>query len=169
MDHVIKFVIVGGTSFILNSILLIAGVRYLKMVPSIAGALGAEICIVFNFVANNFFTFSDRPLTSWSVIPEKFLTFNLFSFGGLLIQYASLKIGEHIFGLERVKRPLLEVMNMETWPIVGGLIGLFLRFSPLRRLLSEKLTVYYFFFMLGVGVAMVFNFVIYSTIIWKTQ
>lgn len=166
LDHFFKFLLVGGTSFIINSIALIVGVRA-GLLPSISGALGAEISIIFNFIANNFFTFSDRPITSWSQVPEKFITFNILSCGSLLIQFTFLKVGELIFGVKTFKQPVLQVVHFDKWPVMGPIVELFLKIKPLRIFLEKKLTLYFVFFMMGVGVGLIVNFTIYSLVIWK--
>ena len=97
MDHFLKFLVVGTWGFIVNTVVLIFGVR-LGLTPSIAGPLGAEFAIISNFLLNNFWTFSDQKITSWSVLPGKFITFNILSLGSTLIQFIFLKVGEMIFG-----------------------------------------------------------------------
>jgi len=148
-----KFLVVGTLGFLINTVVLVFGVR-IGMMPSLSGPLGAELAIISNFILNNFWTFSDKTITSWNVIPGKFIQFNVLSFGSVIIQFAFLKTGERIFGLERFKEPLLEMV-----PALGNL--------PLIQKLTQKLSVYMIFYMMGVGVGLVVNYIIYSQIIWK--
>lgn len=144
MAHFLKFAVVGGIGFLINSLGLILGVR-VGLKPSLAGPLGAEAAIVSNFILNNFWTFSDKSLSPAS-IPGKFIQFNILSMGAVLIQFVFLKTGEMIFGLENYKKPIP-----------------FLKQIPL----SNKLTAYYFVFLAATGVGLVVNYTIYSLIIWK--
>lgn len=158
MQNFLKFLVVGGLGFTINTVVLIFGVK-IGFNPSLAGPAGAELAIISNFLLNNFWTFSDRSITSWSVLPGKFLQFNLLSLGSVAIQFAFLKIGEKIIGLKSFKEPVLEL------PIFKRIsfLKLFTKFKPL----TDKFSAYLIFYMMGVGVGLVVNFVIYSTIIWK--
>lgn len=149
MQNFLKFLVVGGLGFIINTVVLISGVK-LGFKPSLSGPVGAELAIISNFLLNNFWTFSDRTITSWNVLPGKFLQFNFLSLGSVAIQFAFLKIGEKILGLENFKKPVLELLG----------------FSFLKPL-TDKFSAYMIFYMMGVGVGLVVNFIIYSTVIWK--
>ncbi len=153
MAHFLKFAVVGGIGFLINSLGLILGVR-VGLKPSLAGPLGAEAAIVSNFILNNFWTFSDKSLSPAS-IPGKFIQFNILSMGAVLIQFVFLKTGEMIFGLENYKKPILNQLFFPKLP--------FLKQIPL----SNKLTAYYFVFLAATGVGLVLNYTIYSLIIWK--
>lgn len=154
MEHFLKFLVVGSIGFIINTTVLIFGVRS-GFRPSIAGPLGAEIAIISNFLLNNFWTFSDKTITSWDVLPSKFLTFNILSLSSVIIQFIFLKTGEKIFGLSEFKKPLSEVIHLQKL-VPGVLVKL-----------NKKLTTYMVFYMAGVGVGLIVNFIIYSQIIWK--
>ncbi len=158
MQNFLKFLVVGGLGFIINTVVLVFGVK-IGFNPSLSGPAGAELAIVSNFLLNNFWTFSDRTITSWNVLPGKFLQFNLLSLGSVAIQFIFLKTGEKIIGLESFKKPVLEL------PILKKIsfLSLFTRFKQL----TDKFSAYMIFYMMGVGVGLVVNFIIYSTIIWK--
>ncbi len=142
--RVLRFAVVGGIGFVINTTVLLIGVHF-GMTPANAGAAGAELAVVSNFLLNNLWTFSDRKLTSWKEIPGKFIQFNVLSLGSLLIQFTFLKIGELIFGLAKYKGPIID--------------------GPIIRLLSW----YMVFYVAGVGVGLIWNFFIYSKVIWKKQ
>lgn len=154
MEHFLKFLVVGSIGFIINTTILVFGVRS-GFRPSIAGPLGAEIAIVSNFLLNNFWTFSDKTITSWDVLPGKFITFNILSLSSVIIQFVFLKTGEKIFGLADFKKPVTDVLHLQKF-VPGILVKL-----------NKKLTTYMVFYMAGVGVGLVVNFIIYSQIIWK--
>lgn len=154
MEHILKFLVVGSIGFIINTTILVFGVRS-GLRPSIAGPLGAEIAIVSNFLLNNFWTFSDKTITSWDVLPSKFITFNVLSLSSVIIQFVFLKTGEKIFGFTDFKKPVSEIFHLQKF--VPGILSK----------LNKKLTTYLVFYMAGVGVGLVVNFTIYSQIIWK--
>ena len=154
MAHFLKFLVVGTIGFIINTVVLIFGVKA-GFKPSLSGPAGAELAIISNFILNNFFTFSDRPLPL-EAVPAKFIQFNILSFGSVIIQFIFLKTGEMIFGLEKFKKtfPLPKFVSfVYRLPIVGTI--------------AKKFSVYLVFYCLGVGVGLVVNFIIYSQIIWK--
>ncbi len=137
-----KFLVVGTMGFIINTVILVLGVQA-GLSPSASGPLGAELAILSNFLWNNLWTFSDRKLTSWNQIPVKFIQFNVLSFGSVVIQYIFLKAGEIIFGMTRFKMTVVDL--------------------PVIRLI----TWYFIFYCAGVGVGLIWNFVMYSKVIWK--
>lgn len=130
----LKFLIVGGLGFAINTVALLIGVR-LELTPANAGVAGAELAIISNFTFNNLWTFSDRKLSSWQEIPGKFIQFNLLSLGSVVIQYLSLRVGEFIFGLTRYKS--------SGW--------------------------YLLFYIAGVGLGLIWNYFMYSRVIWKKK
>ncbi len=154
MERVLKFAVVGTIGFIINTTLLILGVKA-GLRPSIAAPLGAEIAIISNFLLNNFWTFSDKSIISWSTLPWKFIQFNLFSIGTTFLQFAFLRVGESIFGLEEFKKPLLKRKFFASLPIFPKL--------PF----AHRISVYLIVYLGAVGCAMVINFFIYSLVIWK--
>jgi putative flippase GtrA len=156
MDKILKFAVVGFIGFFVNTVGLIIGVKA-GLNPSVAGPLGAEFAILSNFILNNVWTFSDRAITSWSVLPLKFIQFNILSMGSLVIQFIFLKTGEKIFGLVKFKEPILNLLPFFVWVKKIPVVGKF----------ADKFSAYLFFYCMGVGVGMVVNFIIYSQIVWK--
>ncbi len=156
MEHFLKFLVVGGIGFVINTIALIVGVR-LGFRPSFSGMGGAELAIISNFILNNFFTFSDRSL-SLSAIPAKFIQFNILSFGSAIIQFLFLRTGENVFGLKKFKEPVWSL------PALANL--------PFRKIMASlpmanKITAYLVFYVAGVGVGLIVNFLVYNFIIWR--
>lgn len=144
MPHFLKFLVVGTIGFAINTAVLVVGVHF-GMVPANAGMLGAEFAIISNFILNNLWTFSDRKLTSWHEIPKKFITFNILSFGSAVIQFISLKIGELIFGLASYKGPIID--------------------APFIKIFSWYLV----FYVAGVAIGLVWNYIMYSKVIWRKK
>lgn len=151
MPSFLKFLVVGTIGFIINTIGLVFGVR-VGLKPSIAGPLGAEVAIISNFALNNLWTFSNKSITSWDVLPMKFIQFNILSLGSVFIQFVFLKVGEAIFGLEKFKKPVLSLFFHKTLPF---------------KMLTDKITAYFVFYVAGVGVGLIANYAVYSLIIWK--
>jgi putative flippase GtrA len=169
MPTFLKFLVVGTIGFLVNTVGLVVGVK-LGLKPSIAGPLGAEFAILSNFILNNFWTFSDKTLTSWTVIPMKFLQFNVLSLGSVVIQFIFLKIGEIIFGMKEFKLPVLESPKFLKMPIFGALIRMVKKIVyslPFGKKFTDKFSAYMVFYMLGVGVGLVWNFIMYSRVIWR--
>ena len=161
MAHFLKFLVVGTLGFIINTVVLIFGVR-IGFNPSVSGPAGAELAIISNFLFNNFWTFSDKSITSLNTGISKFVQFNILSFGSVLIQFTFLKIGEKIFGLATFKEPLV------SYPFIANLgLTKWLLTLPLIPKLTPKLSFYMIFYMTGVGVGIIVNYFIYSNIIWK--
>lgn len=161
MSHFLKFLVVGTWGFIVNTVILVFGVK-IGLSPSISGPLGAEIAIVSNFLLNNFWTFSDKKITNLGDYPIKFIQFNLLSMGSVIIQFLFLKSGEKIFGMKSFKEPFIE------FPIIKN--NSLVRFGmklPLAPTIAKRFSAYFIFYMAGVGVGLIVNFIVYSQIIWK--
>ena len=161
LTHILRFAVVGAWGFVLNTIVLVIGVR-VGLRPSIAGPLGAELAIISNFILNNLWTFSDRSITSLSAIPFKFIQFNIVSLGSTIIQFVFLRVGEKVFGLQGFKQSFIETPFFRRLPLVPWIAVL-----PIVHPLAEKFSAYMIVYMFAVGVGMVVNFIIYSTIIWR--
>lgn len=146
-SRLIKFGIVGGIGFVINTLglfifsrLHIVKTLALSMSQSThisiintsgtASALGAECAIVSNFILNNLWTFADRKLESRSQILPKFIQFNLASFGSVLIQFIIVGAGTHATGSGTVSKFF--------WLISATLIGMVLNFIVYSKLIWRK-------------------------------
>lgn len=87
-----KYVVVGGTGFIIQLLLEWFLIVFVKMEESNAVALGAEAAIISNFILNNRWTFSHKKI-SGAGIWLKFLQFNFVSIGSIIIQKVVILIG----------------------------------------------------------------------------
>lgn len=93
----IKYGITGFFGYLINAISL-EYFFHQGFHPAAAGAIGAELSIIFNFVVNNFWAFSDQKITNpWKVL-LKFPQFNLISLGSLVIITSVIWVGTHLFG-----------------------------------------------------------------------
>jgi len=140
----IKFGTVGFIGFIVNTIGLELFVR-LGIRPSVSGMLGAEMAIISNFTLNNIWTFAAKKIVSWKKIPVKFFQFNITSIGAILIQGVTIELGTFIFG--GLMNNIFSGAMMPYWGRGG----------------------YRFFYVMGVGFGLIWNYFAYTTFIWKTR
>ncbi|MDQ3239598.1 MAG: glycosyltransferase [bacterium] len=137
----LKFVIVGSTGFIINTFGLIIFHKVFHLSESFSASLGAEIAIISNFLLNNYWTFKHIKTNNQGIWGRfvKFLKFNLSSFGAIAIQFVLLELGR------RYITPNLPISD------------------TLKR---EVYLVYYIF---AVGLGLIYNYIMYSRVIWKKQ
>lgn len=122
----LKVCVVGAIGFIINTIGLEVFVK-VGFHPSLASAIGAEVAIFSNFILNNFWSFKERKLERQN-IPAKFIQFNIYSFGSVVIQSGSIFIGTHFFGL-----PTYRIFY-----IIGVLLGLIWNYSIYSKVIWKK-------------------------------
>ena len=161
LQRFIKFLVVGGTGFIMQVIaqegsvaigLALAIALGLQGIPflahsnisvlrdSVAAAIGAELAILSNFLFNNFWTFQDvNGSKKGSSFITKLIKFNLTSFAAIIIQFAAVGAAVMLLG---------DTMYLGHFAIKTRLLILF----PTIIFLVIPL-----------------NYVIYNKIIWKTQ
>jgi len=94
-----KFLVVGSTAFLINSIGLEV-FYHLGFAPFWATAISAELAIIWNFSIHNIWTFSSKKFTTMKKIFIKFLQFNTTSAGAILIESIVVGIGTFFFGDE---------------------------------------------------------------------
>lgn len=97
----IKYCIVGGTGFtiqtIISKILITSG----NLQPGIAVSIGAEGAIISNFVFNNYWTFRHKKIIGIKRKVRKFAQFNVVSVGAIVLQGVAVGIGTHYFGTDK--------------------------------------------------------------------
>lgn len=98
----IKFMIVGGTGLVIQTIVYYFLGFVTRLVrPSIATIIGGQLAIISNFLLNNLWTFKDRKISRISALLLKFLQFWLTSnFAVLVLQGGTVRIGETLVGKE---------------------------------------------------------------------
>lgn len=125
-----KFVVVGGTGFIINAVLLRVFVEKFGLSPTVGNLIAAAFAIFSNYNFNNFWTFKHHRATGFTKYIYKLLQFYLTSaFGVIFIQTGTIFIGV--------------------------------------RITSEK--DYFLYFIVGTAFLLVWNFFIYSKVIWKKK
>lgn len=91
-----KFLVVGGTGFIFNAIILRILVEGFSWRPYIANLVGAVVAIFSNYNLNNIWTFKHHKVTNPIKYILKLLQFYLTSaFGVIFIQTGTIFIGVH--------------------------------------------------------------------------
>ncbi|MEK9176281.1 MAG: glycosyltransferase family 2 protein [Patescibacteria group bacterium] len=106
LERFIKFLIVGGTGFIVQLItqeifarIIFAAITTESLRDGFSAGFGAEAAIISNFMFNNFWTFSDtKHVKQNSNFFVKLIKFNISGFLSVFIQFASVFIFVHIFG-----------------------------------------------------------------------
>ncbi len=95
----IKYVIVGGTGFIIDSVLLYTGYHFLKLTVTVSKIISSETAIVSNFLLNNFWAFSHKKLEhNAKTYGTKFVVFNFASIPSIIFQTVGIYLLTVIFG-----------------------------------------------------------------------
>jgi dolichol-phosphate mannosyltransferase len=110
LSRVSKFLVVGGTGVLVNSLALLLLVQWAHLPVVPAAALSAELSIVHNFAWNDRWTFG-RTRLSWS----RFARFNLVSLGGLGITTGTLLILVDHLGVYYLAANLLGITLATAW------------------------------------------------------
>lgn len=94
-----KFLVVGGTGFIIQAIILRVLVEGFNITPTIANLSGAVVAIFSNYNLNNFWTFRAEKVKSIGEYIWKLLNFYATSaIGVILIQTGIIFLGDQLFG-----------------------------------------------------------------------
>jgi len=93
----LKYAITGFVGYIINAVTLEILFKN-GLHPAIAGAIGGEFAIIWNFSMNNFWSFSKHKITTPVKFLVKFPQFNLVALGSLVIILGVLAIGTHFYG-----------------------------------------------------------------------
>lgn len=95
----IKFVIVGGTGFVLDTLLLYILALQLGFPAWLSKLISAETVIISNFTFNNFWSFSHKRIEeSKKAYFKGLFKFNLVSAGNVVIQMIGIQTLTHFFG-----------------------------------------------------------------------
>ncbi len=134
-----KFLVVGGIGFIINFAILKVLSDNYHFDHSVANLVGAACAIFSNYNLNNLWTFSEHATKNVTSYIWKLLQF-----------YATSAIG---------------VIFIQTGAIFLG--DRFFGEGTLHLIISLKY--YYIYFVLGTGLLLIWNFTVYSKIIWKKK
>ena len=96
-----KFLIVGGTGLVLQTLLYLLLSKPTS--PAIATIIGGQLAILSNFILNNLWTFKDRKLISLGKILISLVKFYLTSnIAVIIIQGGIMKLGENLVDPETI-------------------------------------------------------------------
>ncbi|OGY25171.1 MAG: hypothetical protein A2Z11_00090 [Candidatus Woykebacteria bacterium RBG_16_43_9] len=92
-----RFGLVGSSGTIIDYSLFFILTRFFHLSPLVANPMSVEAAIIWNFIWNNLWTFSERqvPRPLW----KNFLIFQFVSLGGLLFSQNSLFIFNRVFNI----------------------------------------------------------------------
>ncbi len=94
-----KFLVVGGTGFVIQAVILRVLVGFFKVDPSVANLTGAVAAIFSNFNLNNYWTFNTERVKSVGQYFWKLLNFYATSaIGVIFIQTGIIFLGDQLFG-----------------------------------------------------------------------
>jgi dolichol-phosphate mannosyltransferase len=98
LSRFLKFLIVGGTGFVVQVIAQELAV-FLRLPHTLAAGIGAEAAILSNFIFNHLWTFEDaKALPHSSNVWVKLIKFNIASMGSIVIQALAVWGAEFAFG-----------------------------------------------------------------------
>lgn len=106
----LKYAITGFTGYIINAVSLEIFRSKLGFHSGLAASTGAEMSIIWNFLLNNFWSFSKQRIKSPIRLFYKFLQFNLIALGSLVIIGVVVSIGTHLFSDTRIVRQIFLVI-----------------------------------------------------------
>ena len=137
-SRVFKFLVVGSIAAGVQLVSL--EIFRLFVTYLVANILSIETAIIFNFVINNIWTFSDRKLKKRE-IPFKFIQFNLTSAGSIIIQMIIAFLGMTFIGL--VDLFVIPIINyqLDTGPVfsaIGIIVGMFWNFFAYNFFIWKK-------------------------------
>lgn len=100
LSRFLKFIIVGGTGLLIQTLLYLSLSSYTKTLsPAAATIAGGQLAILSNFILNNLWTFKDRRLSNFTTIFIKLIQFYLTSnIAVIFIQGGIMKLGEILTG-----------------------------------------------------------------------
>lgn len=124
----LRFLIVGGSSFIIQSITF--GILKNFMIAEYANAVGFTFAVTNNFLTNNFWTFQDRKKAVSPRILASYVKFYLFSMMSLGIQTMVIATSVYLLGRS----------NFSEWIgfLIGVFFGLFVNYLIYSRVIWKK-------------------------------
>ena len=121
----LKYAITGFFGYIINAVAL-EYFFHKGFHPAAAGAVGAELSIIWNFLVNNFWAFSKYKITNPFKVLLKFPQFNLVSLGSLLIITGIIAIGSYFFGVDHRQIYLVIAIGFFVIPYSYSMYNIFI-------------------------------------------
>ena len=118
LSRILRFAMVGISGIAVNMGILwglteLAGIYYLY-----SSAVAIETSIITNFLLNDFWTFGGETGHRMGRRLHRFLSFQLVSLGGLVVNMAVLFAGKEIFGIYYLAANLLGILAAFVWNYV---------------------------------------------------
>jgi dolichol-phosphate mannosyltransferase len=118
VQRFLRFGLVGGSGVVVNM-----GVLYLLTTvggihPIVAAILGTEAAIVSNFVLNDHWTFRDALPAA--TCHARFLRYNVFALGGMLLSVTTLATLTYGFGLHYLLANLAAIGAATLWNYIAN-------------------------------------------------
>lgn len=107
-----KYATVGFTGYIINAVALEFFKRTFGMSAGLAASTGAELSIIWNFLMNNYWAFSDQKITSPVKLFLKFIQFNGIALGSLILIGIVVGLGTHLFGDSTLVRQVSLILGI---------------------------------------------------------
>jgi dolichol-phosphate mannosyltransferase len=124
-----KFLVVGGTGFVIQAVILKVLVEGFKADPTLSNIIGAVAAIFSNFNLNNWWTFHKDKVAGTGRYLWKLLNFYATSaIGVVVIQTGVIYLGDHLFGRQ----------NYFIYFVVGTAILMFYNFTMYRFVIWRK-------------------------------
>lgn len=120
-----KYAITGFTGYAINALGLEFFFR-LGFSPAVAGGIGSELAIIWNFTLNNFWAFKKYKITEIKKIPIKFIQFNIVGFGSVVIIFLCEAIGTRLFGVGARQIILIFAVGFLVIPYSYSMYNLFI-------------------------------------------
>ncbi len=108
----LKYAITGFIGYLINAISLEVFKSTLHVHSGAAASMGAELSIMWNFIMNNFWSFSSQRITSPVKLFLKFLQFNLVALGSLILIGIVVGTATHFFGDTTLVRQISLVLGI---------------------------------------------------------
>lgn len=132
-NRLFKIALFGFLSFVVEAVFFeFFGIRWHLWRPSTAALIGAELAIVFNFIMQNTFTFTDQKILFKSAMIRKFLQFNFLVSISLGLQWLSVRVGEHLaYGVHYYL--ILRLFN-----VAGVLLGFIFNYQSYTKVIWKN-------------------------------
>ncbi|WP_035719910.1 GtrA family protein [Gordonia shandongensis] len=131
-SELIKFAIVGGTTFVVDTLVyFILAFTILEPKPSVARVISGVVAVILSYILNREWAFKNRGGRERH---HEAALFFLISGIGVLIATAPLFLGNNVFNMrENIHGLELAIVDFILGMIIGNLLGMGFRFWALRK------------------------------------
>ncbi len=116
--RLVRFGVVGAAGTLVNSGLLLLGVKALHVAPWLAAPIAAELSVISNFLLNDRWTF--RGLHSSKTRWQRLIGYNVVASSGLLISVSALVFLTQMFHTDYLVANLVGIALSAVWNYVGS-------------------------------------------------